>query len=100
LSWSCGGYLLSTTCELAFLHAASVIPWPWARVRLARKPGSTNVVGLALIVGTQCLTGEPSTLLMMPLLVFAAMLAERRRVAGRALPSLAASLLLGLALGR
>ena len=100
LSWSCGGYLLSTTCQLAFLHAASVIPLALGfAVRLARKPGSTNAVGLALVVGTQCLTGEPSTLLMMPLLVFAAILAERRHVAGRALPSLAASLLLGLALG-
>jgi hypothetical protein len=100
LSWSCGGYLLSTTCQLAFLHAASVIPLALGfAVRLARKPGSTNAVGLALVVGTQCLTGEPSTLLMMPLLVLAAILAERRHVAGRALPSLVASLLLGLALG-
>jgi hypothetical protein len=100
LAWSCGGYLLSTICQLAFLHAASVIPFALGfAVRLARKPGSTNAVGLALLVGTQCLTGEPSTLLMMPLLVVAAVLAERRHVDRRALPSLAASLLLGLALG-
>jgi len=100
LSWSCGGYLLSTTCQLAFLHAASVIPLALGfAVRLVRKPEATNGIGLALIVGTQCLTGEPSTLLMMPLLVSAAVLAERRHLARRAFPSLAASLLLGLALG-
>ncbi|HJX66382.1 MAG TPA: hypothetical protein VJ860_20795 [Polyangia bacterium] len=100
LSWSCGGYLLSTTCQLAFLHAASVIPFALGlAVRLARKPRIANAVGLALVIGTQCLTGEPSTLLMMPLLVSAAVLAERRRLTCRALRSLAASLLLGLALG-
>ncbi|MGB8296592.1 MAG: hypothetical protein WCG85_14285, partial [Polyangia bacterium] len=100
LSWSCGGYLLSTTCQLAFLHAASVIPLALGfAVRLVRKPQATNAVGVALIVGTQCLTGEPSTLLMMPLLLSAAVLAERRHLGKRALPSVAASLLLGLALG-
>ena len=100
LSWSCGGYLLSTTCQLAFLHAASVIPLALGfAVRLVRRPQAINAAGLALIVGTQCLTGEPSTLLMMPLLVAAAVLAERGRLEGRALSSVAASLLLGLALG-
>jgi len=100
LSWSCGGYLLSTTCQVAFLHAASVVPLALGfAVRLARRPRTIYAVGLALMIGLQCLTGEPSTLLMMPLLVSAAVLAERRHVAGRALPSLAASLLLGLALG-
>jgi hypothetical protein len=100
LSWSCGGYLLSTTCQLAFLHAASVIPLALGfAVRLVRRPQFVHVVGLALIIGMQCLTGEPSTLLMMPLLACAAVLAERRRLVRRALPSVAASLLLGLALG-
>jgi len=102
VSWSCGGYFSRPPASWPSCTRPRSFPWPWASRCAWRGTWKHECGWTGSDRRTQCLTargGEPSTLLMMPLLVFAAMLAERRRVAGRALPSLAASLLLGLALG-
>jgi hypothetical protein len=100
LGWGFGGYLLSTTNLLPSLFSASILPLALAFVvRLVRGPRGADVAGLALAVGVQALAGEPSTLLMTPLLCATAVLAgwPRRTRLGPA--AVLCGLLLGLAVG-
>ncbi len=105
LAWGFGGYTLSTTNLLPILFAIAVLPAVLAfAVRLVTRGGRRNLAGLALMIGLECLAGEPSTLLMTALLLPASLahvalededLARLRRT----LPSLLGGLLLGGALG-
>jgi hypothetical protein len=102
LCWGFGGYLLSTTTLLPILFAVASLPLTLAFVvRVARKPRLADVAALALCFGVQCLAGEPSTLLVTPLLGLAAALAQRRSGDCRFAPAvaLAAALTLGAAVG-
>ena len=100
LAWGFGGYLLSSTNLLPILFAASVIPLTLTFVvRLMRSPSLSNITGLGLALGLQCLAGEPSTLIAMPFLVLATALSPRARAERRGLWMLAAGLMLGLAMG-
>ncbi len=100
LTWGFGGYLLSTTNLLPILFAASVLPLVLSfAVHVARKPGAASIAGLALTVGLVCLAGEPSTLMMMPILGGAAVLADRARPDRRGTTALAAGLILGICVG-
>ena len=100
LAWGFGGYLLSTTNLLPILFAASILPLTLTFVvRLIRKPRAAHVAALALSVGVQCLAGEPSTLVMTPLLCAAAALAMWRRRARLGPVAVVAGLFLGLAVG-
>ena len=105
LAWGFGGYTLSTTNLLPILFAIAVLPAVLAfAVRLVTRGGSRNLAGLALMIGLECLAGEPSTLLMTALLLPVS-LAHITKADGegarlrRALPRLLGGLLLGGALG-
>lgn len=70
-----GGYTLSTVNLLPILFAIAVLPAVLAFAVRAFRSGSPRDVGfLALSFGLECLAGEPSTLLMTPPLVAAALL--------------------------
>lgn len=100
VAWAFGGYLLSTTNLLPQLFAGAPLPLTLAlSLRLLQRPNLPDLVGLALCFGSQCLAGEPSTLLMVPLLVLAAALVERRRQKRRGVAYAVAGLVLGAALG-
>jgi hypothetical protein len=100
LGWGFGGYLLSSTLLLPTLFSASVIPLPLIFVvRALRAPSRSNIAGLAFGLCLQCLAGEPSTLLVMPFLVFATVISRRVRSGRRGLWMLGAGLALGLTLG-
>jgi hypothetical protein len=78
LSWGAGGYLLSTTNLLPILFAVAVLPLVvMFAVRVARAGQATDLVGLAVTFGLMGLAGEPSTLLMTPVVCLPALLATR-----------------------
>lgn len=101
VGWGFGGYLVSCTNLLPILFAASVAPAVLAfSVRCARGGRVRDVVGLSVSLALVAASGEPSTLLMLPLLLAAALAAGPRRA--RPLRGALASpraLLLGAALG-
>jgi hypothetical protein len=100
LCWGFGGYLLSSTNLLPILFAASILPLSLAfAVRLVRRPHGSDVAALALCIGVQCLSGEPSTILVTPLLCAAAALAVWRCRARFGPAAVLAGLVLGLAVG-
>jgi hypothetical protein len=100
LGWGFGGYLLSATNLLPILFAASILPLSLAFVvRLVRRARGLDAAALALCIGGQCLAGEPSTLLVTPLLCLAAVLAAWRGRARFGPAAVAAGLVLGLAVG-
>ena len=100
LSWGFGGYLLSTTNLLPILYAAAILPLPLAfAVRLARVPRALDVAWLGICVGLQCLAGEPSTLVAMPLLLAAATWPAWRRGSRRRLLAIGLGLALGAGIG-
>ena len=100
LGWGFGGYLLSTTNLLPILFAASILPLSMTFVvRVMRKPRGADVAALALCVGVQCLAGEPSTLLMTPLLCAAVAMAVWRLHARFGPAAVVAGLVLGIAVG-
>ena len=100
LGWGFGGYLLSTTNLLPTLFSASILPLSLAFVvQLVRRPRGAEVAALALAVGVQCLAGELSTILAIPLLCAAAVLATWRRRARLGPAAVVAGLVLGLAVG-
>lgn len=85
LGFAFGGYLLSVTSLLPTLFSATVIPLILAfalRIHRAGRPRDTALLGIS--VGLLCFAGEPSTLLVTPVLVVIALLFEtvrtRRRV--------------------
>lgn len=101
VAWGFGGYLLSAVNLLAILLAASVVPTVLAfAIRCGREGRSRDVAGVAASVGLVGLAAEPSTLLMLPVLVAAGLLHDCHRVGrgGRALPG-ASALALGFLLG-
>ncbi|HUM01223.1 MAG TPA: hypothetical protein VL084_02990, partial [Thermoanaerobaculia bacterium] len=105
LAWGFGGYTLSTTNLLPILFAIAVLPAVLAfSVRFVTRGRSRDLAGLALMIGLECLAGEPSTLLMTALLLPASLVhvtladGEGARLR-RALPRLLGGLLLGGALG-
>jgi hypothetical protein len=74
LAWGFGGYTLSTTNLLPILFAIAVLPAVLAfAVRLVSREGRWDLPGLSLMIGLECLAGEPSTLLMTTLLLPAAL---------------------------
>jgi hypothetical protein len=78
VAWAFGGYLLSTTNLLPILLAASVLPAVLAfSLRYARASRGRDLAGLAVTTGLVGLAGEPSTLLMLPVLIGAALLHDR-----------------------
>lgn len=100
LAWTFGGYLLSTTNLLPQLFAGSVLPLAlalWIRILRARQ--GRDMAGLALVFGSQCLSGEPSTLVMVPVLCLAATVAERRRASRKTLLCAVLALCLGALVG-
>jgi hypothetical protein len=100
LGWGFGGYLLSATNLLPILFAASILPLSLAFVvRLVRRARGLDAAALALCIGGQCLAGEPSTLLVTPLLCLAAVLASWRGRARFGPAAVVAGLVLGLAVG-
>ena len=100
LAWAFGGYLLSTTNLLPQLFAGAPLPLTLALgIRILRKPSALTVAGLALCFGSQCLVGEPSTLVVVPLRARAAAFAERRRTVKGGLACALLALLLGGAIG-
>jgi hypothetical protein len=105
LAWGFGGYTLSTTNLLPILYAIAVLPAVLAfAVRLVTRGGRWNLCGLAVMIGLECLAGEPSTLLMTGLflptsLAHIAMLDHDTARLRRALPRLLGGVLLGGALG-
>jgi hypothetical protein len=93
VSWGAGGYLLSTTSLLPILFAVAVLPLVvMFALRVARAARTVDTVGLAVSFGLIGLAGEPSTLLMAPVLCLPALLAAR------ALPGRTALLRVGLGL--
>ena len=106
LSFAFGGYLLSMTNLLPILYAVPTVPLVLAFLLRAFRSGSRRDTALlAISFGLLCLAGEPSTLLMTPSLVVAALafeLLRTRRLARRHRGTLRARALapaLGLALG-
>jgi hypothetical protein len=104
LGWGFGGYTLSTTNLLPILFAIAVLPAVLAfAIRLSIRGGRWNLCGLSLMIGLECLAGEPSTLLMTALLLPAAVahvaLEDGVPRLRRCLPRLAAGILVGGALG-
>jgi hypothetical protein len=105
LAWGFGGYTLSTTNVLPILFAIAVLPAVLAfAVRLVTRGRLWDLAGLALMIGLECLAGEPSTLLMTALLLPASLAHVALGNAGagtvrRAVPRLVVGLLLGGALG-
>ncbi len=103
LAWGFGGYTLSTTNLLPILFAIAVLPAALAfAVRLVTHGGPWNLAGLGLMIGLECLAGEPSTLLMTALLLPASLLApgdDRAARLRRSVPRLVLGLALGGALG-
>ena len=70
LAWGFGGYTLSATILFPTLFAIAVIPAILAfAVRLVSRGGRWDLTGLSLMIGLECLGGEPSTLLMTALLL-------------------------------
>ncbi len=75
VAWGFGGYLVSTTNLLPILFATSILPAVLAfAIRASRGGGNGNTAGLAATTALVGLAGEPSTLLMLPTLVLAALL--------------------------
>jgi hypothetical protein len=105
LAWGFGGYTLSTTNLLPILFAIAVLPAVLAfAVRLVSRRGRWDVPGLSLMIGLECLAGEPSTLLMTALLLPASLAHIALGDDGaaplrRSFPRLAVGLFLGGALG-
>jgi hypothetical protein len=100
LAWGFGGYMLSTTNLLPYLFANATLPLSLAFVvRLLRAPRPADVAVLALCLGTECLTGEPASLCMFPLLCAAVAATAWRRRSRRGLSAVALGLALGGALG-
>jgi hypothetical protein len=104
LVWGIGGYTLSTTNLLPILFSIAALPAVLAfGVRLLKGGGKWDVAGLALALGLECVAGEPSTLLMTGLLIFATVAhvapAVDVEALRRRLCRLVAGLLLGAALG-
>jgi hypothetical protein len=103
LVWGLGGYTLSVTNLLPTLLATSVLPAVLAFAhRIAHGGGRKDVAGLGLALGLEALAGEPTTLMVTPLLLVPAVgQAILRRPGGwsrRAAGRLALGLLLGLCL--
>ncbi len=101
VSWGFGGYLVSATHLLPTLFAASILPAVLAfAIRASRSGGTENTVGLAVTTGLVGLAGEPSTIVMLPLLVLAALLhgGDRGQKHFTALIRPVPGLLIGLAL--
>ncbi len=105
LAWGFGGYTLSTTNLLPILFAIAVLPAVLAfAVRVVSGGGRWELSGFSLMIGLECLAGEPSTLLMTTLLLPASLAhialgddgAARLR---RSVPRLVAGLFLGGAVG-
>lgn len=104
LAWGVGGYTLSTTNLLPILFSIAVLPAVLAfGVRVLKGGRRSDMAGLTLTLGLECVAGEPSTLLMTGVLLPAALAhvvpgvdAEELR---RRLPRLLAGLFLGAALG-
>ena len=93
LSWGAGGYLLSTINLLPILFAVAVLPLvAMFAVRVVRAGQAADVVGLAVSFGLIGLAGEPSTLLMTPVICLAALLGKG------VLPARAAILRVGVGL--
>lgn len=112
LSWTWGGYLLSTVNLLPILHGVAAAPFLLAfLVRLVRVPSCGGVAGAAASAGWMALAGEPVLLMTMGLAALPALLAglRTRRPPGvpgvpaaplpRRAAALAAAAVLGLALG-
>ena len=77
LGWGLGGLALSATCLLPELLTAAPMPLTLGfGVLVFRRPRVANVVGLGFSLALQCLAGEPGTLLVLPPLLAAALLAE------------------------
>ena len=99
VSWAAGGYLLSTTSLLPILFAVAVLPLVvMFSVRVARTGRAVDIVGVAVSFGLIGLAGEPSTLLMTPLVCLPALLAVRTRPGGGRLLRVGLGLALGAAL--
>jgi hypothetical protein len=101
VAWAFGGYLVSTTILLPILFAACLVPAVLAfTIRCARERKGSNLAGLALTTALVGLAGEPSTLLMLPLLAITALAHERmhRRFSGSSSVRPALGFALGLAL--
>jgi hypothetical protein len=99
IAWGFGGYLLSTTNLLPILFAVSILPLVVLfALRVWRNRRLIDMAALALVVALVALAGEPSTLLMTPLLVAAGLASERRPGNPRALVQVGAGLILGLLL--
>jgi len=105
LAWGFGGYTLSTTNLLPTLFAIATLPAVLAfAVRVVTRGGPGNLCGLSLMLGLECLAGEPSTLLMTALLIPVALADVALRRDGlkrlrRSFLPLAAGVLLGGAVG-
>lgn len=105
LSFAFGGYLLSMTNLLPILLAVPALPAALAfGVRGCRNGRPRDAAWLALSFGLLCLAGEPSTILMTPPLVAAALLFEivrswRRGRGPRSVAKGALVPVLGLAIG-
>jgi hypothetical protein len=98
VGWGFGGYLLSTSNLLPILFAIAALPLVILfAVRLSRGARPMDVAGLAVSFGAMCLAGEPSSLLMTPPLVVAAVLSSRATRARGGL--VGAGVVLGAALG-
>ncbi len=85
LGFAFGGYLLSMTNLLPILFAVPALPLVLAFVLRAFRSGSRRDGALlGISFGLLCLAGEPSTLLMTPILVVATLLFETVRTRRRA----------------
>jgi hypothetical protein len=105
LAWGFGGYTLSVTNLLPTLLTACVFPAVLAfAVRVLDRARSSDVAGLAVALGLECLAGDPVTLLATPVPLLAALAhaflrRPRRDRSAHAVRSLTLGLALGLALG-
>jgi hypothetical protein len=100
IAWGFGGYLLSTTNLLPILYAVAVVPAVLAfAIRCIRGGTAGDAAGLAASVGLVGLAGEPSTLLMLPVMILAGVLHEYARAKRVAAPLDWRRLALGLGLG-
>jgi hypothetical protein len=99
VSWAAGGYLLSTTNLLPILFSVAVLPLVvMFAVRTARSGRTLDIVGLAVCFGLIGLAGEPSTLLMTPVLCLPALLATSKRPGRGAIVRIGVGLAIGTAL--
>lgn len=80
VSWAFGGYVLSTTSLLPILFAVAALPASIAfALRAYRSGRARDVAATGLSLGWMALAGEPSTLLVTPLLLAAALASELLR---------------------